>query len=723
MPDTPVSQSAPARLLILDDDALTGETIQRIATYAGFDVLCTANADDFLARVNDWVPDIIALDLIMPDMDGVEVMAELAKHQCQARIIITSGVGSRVLDAAGRSARGHGLNIAGILPKPFSAGALRELLNTAVGEGGQLTDHQQQRAQAERALTLNDLRDAIATRQIHLAYQPKVACHTGTLSGFEALARWHHPELGFIAPDTFIPMAEESGLIDTLTAQLAEEALDWLAGLSSKGPVTALGSHLLLQVRLSLNISAHSLANKQLFDDISQRCRQLGIDPQRVVLELTETSAMHDATASLDNLTRLRMQGFHLSIDDFGTGYSSMLQLVRLPFSEIKVDKSFVMTAADSEESRVVIRSIVELGRSLKLSTTAEGIEDASTLAYLRELRCDLAQGYHVARPMPAEAVLPWITEREQARERDRIAALKRLKLLDTPDEARFDRFTRLAQRLFHVPMALITLLDENRQWFKSRQGLSLSETPRSVAFCSKAIETDEMLIVADASRDPRFRDNPYVQGPPHVRFYAGQPLCTPEGHKVGTLCVMDSEVRMLSPQDQKLLRELGLLLEQELALNARDATDQTTGLVSKSVFRRQADAAFELCKRLDLSATFISLQLSSIALTNQALGRDQGDAIIQEAGRILAQVAGSADILGRYRGTEVAAIQLEMKEKDALTLAQHLNAYITEWNNDRPSENHQIHCEIGIAYLKPNANETLTDALTRHWRPIAMVS
>src|SRR5690606_7193943 len=133
-----------------------------------------------------------------------------------------------------------------------------------------------------------------------------------------------------------------------------------------------------------------------------------GLTPEHLVLELTETSAMQDPVASLDMLTRLRMKGFQLSIDDFGTGYSSMVQLVRLPFSEIKLDKSFVMTARKSQESRTVIKSIVDLGKSLGLKSTAEGIEDDETLSYLREIGCDAAQGYLIARPLAAEQAIRW---------------------------------------------------------------------------------------------------------------------------------------------------------------------------------------------------------------------------------------------------------------------------------------------------------------------------
>ncbi|HSP01151.1 MAG TPA: EAL domain-containing protein, partial [Thioalkalivibrio sp.] len=162
---------------------------------------------------------------------------------------------------------------------------------------------------------------------------------------------------------------------------------------------------------LSVNISARTLNDLGLIDRLVERCQRLQIHPASLIFELTETSAMDDPITSLDLLTRLRMKGFHLSIDDFGTGFSSMVQLVRLPFSEIKVDKSFVMTAMESRESRTVIRSIVELGHGLGLRCTAEGVETQEALEYVTEVGCDLAQGYHIARPMPGEDALAWMTE------------------------------------------------------------------------------------------------------------------------------------------------------------------------------------------------------------------------------------------------------------------------------------------------------------------------
>ncbi|MFQ4137953.1 EAL domain-containing protein [Nodosilinea sp. PGN35] len=396
------------RLLILDDDPMTGETIQRIAEFAGLEVRFTPDPGDFFTLLHDWRPTHIALDLVMPTMDGVQVMARLAKLSCRAKIIITSGVGSRVLDAAGRSAVEHGLDIAGVLAKPFSPIQLREMLLGQRGSGALSAEPPKPVSPAD--ITLADLQRGLDQREFVLAYQPKVLCTTGELAGVEALVRWAHPTHGLLPPGQFIPLAESCDLIDRLTDQVIDQALAWFgslcAGTAQPPPVPC------DRLMLSVNISARTLANVALFERVYQRCEAHRVDPARLIFELTETSAMDDPVASLDLLTRLRVIGFHLSIDDFGTGFSSMLQLVRLPFSEIKVDKSFVMTAMASSESRTVVKFIVDLGHSLGLRCTAEGVEDAETLAYLTAIGCDLAQGYHIARPLAGEDFRPWLAAR-----------------------------------------------------------------------------------------------------------------------------------------------------------------------------------------------------------------------------------------------------------------------------------------------------------------------
>jgi EAL domain-containing protein (putative c-di-GMP-specific phosphodiesterase class I) len=196
----------------------------------------------------------------------------------------------------------------------------------------------------------------------------------------------------------FIPLAEKAGSIDALTQVIFRRSLQWLSEQFRDS-----------KLKLSLNLSAKSLIDIQMADELLEYCREFEIAPERLVLELTETSAMVDPMLSLDLMTRFRVKGFNLSIDDFGTGYSSMVQLARLPFSELKVDKSFVMRDRQTAESRTIIKSVVDLGHSLGLCVTAEGVEDQETLDYLNTVGCDLAQGYLIAKPMPGNQVAHWV--------------------------------------------------------------------------------------------------------------------------------------------------------------------------------------------------------------------------------------------------------------------------------------------------------------------------
>jgi len=637
------------RLLILDDDPLTGRTMQRIAEPQGLTVRCTTTAEAFFEAVHGWSPDVIILDLIMPGMDGVQVMARLAGHGCDASIIITSGIGSRVLDAAGRAAEEHGLTITGILAKPFLPAALRSMLTRALdARPGQAAEPAGTGHRAGNAApTRRDLERALEARQLFLVYQPKLHCQSGALAGFEALVRWQHPQLAVTAPDRFVPLAEREGLIDELTRQVFDMALTWFADVCMTAEQHGLSFQTRNSISLSLNVSATSLGNVALFDALEARCGELGLAPERIILELTETSAMEDPAASLAMMTRLRVHGFHLSIDDFGTGYSSMLQLVRLPFSEIKVDKSFVMTAGSSEESRSVVRSVVDLGRSLGLKSTAEGVEDAATLDYLRECGCDLAQGYHIARPLPAAEVLAWARTHDASRESQRLQALRALNVLDTPGEARFDRLTRLAQQIFRVPIALVSLVDERRQWFKSHAGLDVRETPRDMSFCTHAIHHDAVMVVQDARHDTRFQDNPLVTGDPRIRFYAGCPLRLDDGSGIGTLCLIDTVPRFMNAQERSLLTELAGLVEKELRSPA-EVTDPASGLLVRRAFESRASDVLNLTARLQQSATLLLLALPE---------EDADGRTLAGIGAALREHFRDSALLGRLDDTEFAVL------------------------------------------------------------------
>ncbi len=391
------------RLLILDDEPMVAQTLAMVGESVGAQTRHTQDPQVFFRLLDDWVPTHVFVDLHMPVMDGLAVLAELGRRGCRAQVIVGSGIGQRVLEAAGRAAKANGLRLAGVLPKPFRSGDMLALLSRA--EAGSAVDAPAQRAMAPVFQPgAEELRLAIAGDQLCVHLQPKVRCEDDSLAGFEALVRWQHPAHGLVGPDRFIPLAEREGLVDALTERVLDQALSWFApwARGRHGPPPA----------LSVNVSARSLGNLSLFDALEGLCRQHRVAPAQIVLELTETAAMDDPRSALETLTRLRLHGFQLSIDDFGTGFSSMLQLVRMPFSELKIDRSFVINAMESQESRTVIRCMIDLGRSLGMTLTAEGVEQQETLALLRSMGCDTAQGYAISPPLPLPRCEDWCRAR-----------------------------------------------------------------------------------------------------------------------------------------------------------------------------------------------------------------------------------------------------------------------------------------------------------------------
>jgi diguanylate cyclase (GGDEF)-like protein len=641
------------KLLILDDDAMIADTIRRMGEYFGFECRYTVSVSEFFVLMRDWNPSVVAVDLLMPEMDGLEVIVKLAQLEYSTNLIITSGMEERVLDAAMRSAKEHGLNTLGVLAKPFTSSALKALLERA---DMATSDRSSVDLVNINEPSLADLQEAIDGKQITVTYQPKINCRTGGLAGFEALARWHW-QGRWVSPEKFIIMAETYGLIDELTQLVVQQSLAWFASISQYVPVAALTT--MRSVSLSLNISAKSLSNQELFNWIVNECDKWKIERNRLILELTETSATSEFVTALDTLTRLRIKGFHLSIDDFGTGYSSMVQLVQLPFSEIKIDKSFVMANRNSEISSAVVRSIIDLGRSLNMKSTAEGVEDAMTLEFLQKLGCDLAQGYHIAKPMLAEEVIPWFENRESTREASRLSSVSHSSLFGSAPDRNIDRLTALTARLLSVPIALVTVLDHNREWFKSKVGVSITDLPRNQSFCTYTIGYDDIFIVEDATLDERFQHLDLVLGEERIRFYAGYPLCLPNGSTIGALCILDREVRVLSQREIATMKQLSQMIELELGDMLVPAQSLFSQLVDKKRFLRCAGQMQTLAADLHQSTTLFYIVLDDLGQINRQLGRDVGDRCLKQLIESIMVATGSSDLIGRYRGAEIVILRL----------------------------------------------------------------
>ena len=367
------------RLIVIDDEAAFGEFVGKVATSAGYAATVTGSVGEFRRAFGENQPAVIVMDLQMPEIDGFELLRELSEKASKAKLIMVSGVADpRTLETARRFGRELGLAMAGVLAKPVRAADLKAVL---VGL----------RESAEET-TVEGLREAIANDRLFLEYQPKIDIRTRKLVGVEALVRWRGQSGRVIPPDAFIPLAEKSELIDDLTLWTVNHAFRQRRAWQEKA----------LDLQVAINVSAKNIHDHRLPDLLGGKCRELGISPGAITIELTETASTWDVASLMEVLGRFRIKGFHLSLDDFGTGYSAIAQLVKLPFSELKVDKSFVSEMDRVRDAAIVVKAIIDVGHALGLSVVAEGVEKEIQLKMLAEYGCDIAQGFYFFRPMEA---------------------------------------------------------------------------------------------------------------------------------------------------------------------------------------------------------------------------------------------------------------------------------------------------------------------------------
>ncbi len=289
--------------------------------------------------------------------------------------------------------------------------------------------------------------------------------------------------------------------------------------------------------------------------------------------------------------------------------------------------------------------------------------------------------------------------------ESERLSQLRDLALLDSDPEERFDRVTRLAQRLFNVPIALVSLVDEDRQWFKSRQGLDASETAREYSFCAHAILGEDVMQVPDATADPRFADNPLVLGAPEIRFYAGAPITGPGGAKLGTLCIIDRESRTISVEDEQSLNDLAEMVEREIATAALATTDVLTELSNRRGFELFGRKVLQICVRRSLSATLLFLDLDGLKRINDTLGHHAGDTALREFAAALRITFRASDVIARLGGDEFAV--LLVGEPMGPPAIDRLRSLLAE-RNTAANTAFQLETSFGSAAFDPRAPESL---------------
>jgi len=382
-------------LLVAEDNDFQRKTLVRMLRTLGVTRISEAGdgkaALEIFAAVDPPI-DIIISDLEMPGMDGMEFMRHLGQADRPASVILSSALDEALISSVELMTRAYGITVLGVLSKPVTLDRLRGLVETFAPPRSKVP------GQAAPQIPIDEMRRGLAAGEFEPFFQPKVDLADGTVVGMEALARWRHPRMGLVAPSAFIPLMESAGLIDDLTWRILQKSAARCREWVERG----------LKWTVSVNLSTNLLKEPGLADKITALVAGYGLDPKYMVLEITESAAMTDVGTSLENLTRLRMRRFALSIDDYGTGYSSMQQLARIPFSELKIDQSFVHNATEKASGIVLLSSSLEMARKLGLKAVAEGVETQAHWNLLQNLGCDIAQGYFIAKPMEARALQDW---------------------------------------------------------------------------------------------------------------------------------------------------------------------------------------------------------------------------------------------------------------------------------------------------------------------------
>jgi EAL domain-containing protein (putative c-di-GMP-specific phosphodiesterase class I)/ActR/RegA family two-component response regulator len=372
-------------LLVLDDEAEIGQAVGDLADEFGFQVDLTTTPAEFVKIIARREPDLIVLDLTFPGGDGIEILRILEAGRYKGAVILISGTDARVLTTARRLGVALGLDVIGTVQKPFTPASIRELFAKLVAR--------------KPTFSAAEFGAALTNSGVILHYQPVVDIKSREILGIEALVRWVRPNKDVTMPDAFLPSVEREGLMPALTRAVMNMALSDASRWKQEG----------IDLRVAINVPAGVVLAPSFFDELTEARRRLDSNAPRVLVELTETEAMGEPVRMMEVLSRLRLSGVELAIDDFGTGYSSLVELRRLPFNRLKIDKSFVLACTREDDAAAITRGVIELAHALGISVVAEGVETKEIWNQLAEWHCDAAQGYFVGRPMPSDEFIDWI--------------------------------------------------------------------------------------------------------------------------------------------------------------------------------------------------------------------------------------------------------------------------------------------------------------------------
>ena len=385
------------RFLVVEDQGFQRWAVAHLLETLGAQVVLSAtDGNDALEiyRSADPPIDIVVSDLNMPGMDGMEFIRHLGGMGRPVSVILASDLDKALVASVATMTQAYGIDLLDAMNKPITGKKLAAALSRF-----------QRRTEATTAevpgFTIEEIVDGLHNSEFEPYFLPKMNLFTQQVTGCEAVARWRHPKRGTIHPSAFIPILEMSpGHMDSFTQSMAIKAAVACREWRESG----------LDMHVAINVSLASLTDVTFADRLTDLVTGEGLEPRHMVIEVTETTAVSHLGKVLENLSRLRMKGFGLAIDDYGTGYSSMQQLTRVPFTELKIDQSFVRNASANRSSRAVLESSLEMASKLRIQAVAEGVETREQLVLLRELGCHLAQGFLIGKPMKSADFKRFVT-------------------------------------------------------------------------------------------------------------------------------------------------------------------------------------------------------------------------------------------------------------------------------------------------------------------------
>jgi len=372
------------RCMIIDDDPTMRSLVGSLLSRQGHDIDTAEGLCELEHAPERLDVDLVILDYRLGRSTGLDVIRLLMTSSITPHIILLSGAERERVMGAVELGRAYGLHMLGVLEKPLDAPALLRIV--------------EQLKASLRVVSSGHIRAALERSHFLLAYQPKFCLSTGRVIGVEALARWQDPELGLVPPDRFISVAEKDGQIIPLTWQLVEQALAQQYRWRRAG----------IDLDMAINLSPAVLETDDFLPQFLRRLTAHDVTPASLTLELTETRGIRDMNRAIHQLSHLRDLGFSIAIDDFGTGNASMLQLYRLPFTQLKIDRAFVADCTDDEKAESIIQMVVELARRLGLDVVAEGVETLEQGRLLKRAGCHAGQGYFFSRPLYADRFEAW---------------------------------------------------------------------------------------------------------------------------------------------------------------------------------------------------------------------------------------------------------------------------------------------------------------------------